>query len=250
MIAGNPDAILITGDISISKRITYHLSVLERIVQRPIYFVLGNHDYYNGSIENTRVTMKELSNMSQYLKYLPTTPYVALSNTTAIVGHDCWYDAGYGDVARTNFAMRDWSVISEFASENVMGSSYGRPNYEIIKTISKKLAYDGVIHIQNGIKAAAKYHKIIVIATHFPPFEEAHIYNGSRGGPGEMPWYTNKMLGDMLKQAAESYPKVRFEVFAGHTHGKFDGKITKNLYCHVGGAMYSAPKLQTTIELP
>jgi len=254
LIKDNPDVVLITGDISIANSLVYHLSALERVVQRPVYFVLGNHDFYGGGIEHVRKEMKELGNSSQYLKYLPTTPYVALSSTTGLVGHDGWYDTGYGNVKASNFIMNDWIRISDYVNEGAMGgvSMYGghAPNYAKIVTISKKLAHEATVHVMNGIKAAVRYHKVILIATHFPPFEEAHVYNGQKGDAAHQPWYTNKMMGDMIKQAAAAYPKVRFEVFAGHTHGKFDGQIANNLYCHVGGAEYNDPKLQNVIKVP
>jgi hypothetical protein len=102
----------------------------------------------------------------------------------------------------------------------------------------------------NGIKAAARYHTVILVATHFPPFEESHIFEGQKGDAAHQPWYTSKMMGDMLRQAAQAYPKVRFEVFAGHTHGKADLQITNNMFVHVGGAEYYQPQLQTVINVP
>lgn len=254
LVESNPSAILLTGDISVAKSLTFHLSALERIVERPVYFVLGNHDFYHGSVAEIRKNMKELTNMSQYLRYLPTTPYVSLSPKTALIGHDGWYDAGYGDVKKTNFVMRDWTAISEFVMGGAMsaGALYGNesPNYGRVIVEARKLAHEATLHVMNGIKAAAKYHNVMIIATHFPPFQEAHIHEGRIGDAGARPWYTSKMMGDMLRQAAISFPKVRFEVFAGHTHGQYSGQIADNLFCHVGGAEYHKPRLQSLIEVP
>lgn len=257
LIEDNPDTILITGDISISKHLVYHLSILERVVQRPIYFVLGNHDYYGSSVAGVRKEMSGLGNVSQYLKYLPSTPYVNLSPTTALIGHDGWYDAGYGNAKKSKFVMNDWFKIHEFVDKNVIDralmygyASAGAPNYPQIIEISKKLALEATIHVMNSIKAALRYHKVIIIATHFPPFEEAHFHNGEKASVEHLPWYTNKMMGDMLRQAAKAYPNIHFEVFAGHTHGKIDVKIDNNLFCHVGGANYNNPTLQNVIEVP
>ena len=65
-----------------------------------------------------------------------------------------------------------------------------------------------------------------------------------------MPWFTSKMMGDMLMDASKAFPQHTFTVFCGHTHGKFDGKITDNLSVHVGGAEYNKPGLQGTFEFP
>ena len=58
-VAGEkPDAILITGDISNAVRIEYHLGLLATL-PCPIYFVLGNHDFYEGSFASVEATVKE-----------------------------------------------------------------------------------------------------------------------------------------------------------------------------------------------
>jgi len=57
-VAGEkPDAILITGDISNAVRIKYHLGLLATL-SCPIYFVLGNHDFYEGSFATVEATVK------------------------------------------------------------------------------------------------------------------------------------------------------------------------------------------------
>jgi predicted MPP superfamily phosphohydrolase len=252
LVKDAPHGVFLTGDLSNAKNLVYHLSILEKACERPIYFVLGNHDFYGASVETVRKTMRELTNMSQYLKYLPTTQYVALSPTTALIGHDGWYDGLYGDYKSSRFVMNDWIDIKEFADINsvtreVMGLT---PRYPIIVKQAQALAMEAVRHVHDGIKAAVRYHKTIIVLTHFPPFEESHIHNGRVGDPGAQPWYTSKLMGDLLKQASTAYPKVRFEVFCGHTHGKWDGQIAKNLFCHVGGAEYMHPELQTLITVP
>ena len=45
------DALAISGDISEAPSLREHLGLLESYVRRPIYFVLGNHDFYRGSFE-------------------------------------------------------------------------------------------------------------------------------------------------------------------------------------------------------
>jgi len=254
LVEKGPTGVLITGDISVSPKLVYHLSVIERVVQRPVYFVLGNHDYWGADITKLRGTMKELTNMSSYLKYMPTVPYLALSQTTAVVGHDGWYDALYGDWKNSNLIMNDWYNTADFAP--YVGPktprSYGAPrpvNVQGVVGECQKLAHEGVTHIMNGIKQAVRYHKTIVVLTHFPPFEQAHVYNGARGDKYAMPFYTSKMLGDMLLDAARVYPDVRFEVFAGHTHGQYDGQIAKNLFVHVGGATYGRPT-SNIVQIP
>lgn len=242
LIKDGPTGIFLTGDISTAKNVVYHLSALEKVVQRPIYFVLGNHDYYGSSIEQVRKTMRELSNASPFLRYMPTMPYYGLSPSTAVIGHDGWYDGYYGDWQTSSFGMNDWSAIHEF--REVQG------NKATIVSVARKLAHEGVTHCHNAIKQAVRYHKNIVLLTHIPPFRESHIFQGKIGDDNTQPWFTSKMMGDMLLDASKAFPSHTFTVLAGHTHGKYSGKIKDNLIVNVGGAEYYQPALQGLVEVP
>lgn len=250
IVEQSPTGVFLTGDISIAPRLIYHLSVLERELQRPIYFVLGNHDYYRSDIETVRKQMRELSNFSQYLKYLPTTPYAVLSPSTAVVGHDGWYDALNGDWQNSGFTMTDWSQIHEFVPYGGRSSQKFNIDKASIVTLCRKLAHEGVTHVAAGIKAAVRYHKNVVVLTHFPPFAEAHVYQGKIGDSWAQPWFTSKMMGDMLLDAARTYPNTSFTILAGHTHGRVTVQAAPNMVVHVGDAEYNRPKLQSMIELP
>lgn len=241
LIASNPTGVFLTGDIASGKDIVFYLSALEKIVQRPIYFVLGNHDYYGTSIEETRKTMREITNASGFLRYMPTMPYYALTPSTAVIGHDGWYDAYYGDWQRSDFEMNDWRAIKEF--HDVRG------NKASIVTEARRLAHEAVTHVHNGIKQAVRYHRNLIILTHVPPYRESHIYQGKIGDDYAQPWFTSKMMGDMLLDASKAFPNHTFNVLAGHTHGKYSGKITDNLMVNVGGAEYYRPQLQGLIEV-
>lgn len=252
LVSQNPDGIFLTGDISIAPSLTYHLSALEKVIQRPIYFVLGNHDYYKGRIDEVRKQMHELSNMSQYLRYMPTTPYVVLSPTTAVVGHDGWYDARFGAGAQSQFRMVDWHAIYDFWTLNkshAHASVSGNYDMSAIITLAQKLAHDAVVSVANGIKAAVRYHKNVIVLTHFPPFAESHIHNGKVGDDHAMPWFTSKIMGDMLLQAAQTHSNVNFTILAGHTHGAYNNRLAKNLHVLVGGAEYGQPRLQQMIDI-
>lgn len=249
LVKDDPDGILLTGDISTGNRLIYHLSVLEHVVQRPILFVLGNHDYWDHTIENMRKQMKELSNMSSFIRYLPTSPYVALTPNTALMGHDGWYDAVNGNWKNSTMRMVDWIKIGEFAAHG-RNMQYGLPpDMPKIVEVSRKLATEGVAHLRTSIKAAVRYHKNIVILTHFPPFAESHMHEGKRGDDSAQPWFTSGLMGAMLLDAAQSFPEVNFTVLTGHTHGKFDGHIKKNLYVRVAGADYGSPALAGLIDI-
>lgn len=252
LIVDNPAGIFITGDISNAKQLVLHMSIIDRVVKRPVYFVLGNHDFYGGDIEGVRKSMHELSNISAFLKYMPTMTYVGLSPSTAVVGADGWYDAQNGDWQRSRFLMTDWEYIHDFVPHSG-GSKFMATGNVLAKgdivTLSRKLAREGVIHIMEGIKSAARYHRNIVVLTHVPPFPESHIFQGNVGDSNAQPWFTNKFCGDMLMDAARSFPAVNFTVLCGHTHGKYEGSFAKNLKVQVAWAEYGQPNVAGLIDV-
>ena len=74
----------------------------------PIYFVLGNHDYYHGSIAETRARVIELCGTHPRLRYLTALDEVeALTRHVGLVGHDGWADGRAGDYARSLVMMQD-----------------------------------------------------------------------------------------------------------------------------------------------
>lgn len=68
-----PDAVLIGGDISEAEPLAEHLTAIAGRLTRPIYFVLGNHDYYRSSIAAVRDQVARLCERVEHLHWLPTT---------------------------------------------------------------------------------------------------------------------------------------------------------------------------------
>src|ERR1039458_8819395 len=83
-------ALLITGDIAESHILGSALTALATLTARPIYFVLGNHDFYRGSVAGTRRQVGYVVN--ENLVYLSQSGVIELTPGTALVGHDGWAD--------------------------------------------------------------------------------------------------------------------------------------------------------------
>lgn len=246
LIKTDPQAILITGDISNGKSLIYHLSVIEKITQKPVYFICGNHDFFSESIEKLRKQIREVTNISTHLKYLSDKDmsYVNLTNDTALVGHDGWYDMMHGNTSTIRFLMNDWMYISEYAGTMWKHDNSWKLDKVKIVDISRKLAHEGALHIRNGIKAATKFYKNIVVMTHVPPFEQASLYMGRPSELDARPMFTSKIMGDMLFDASKTYPEINFTVLCGHTHDPFNDMITPNMRCIVGKADYGHPRYE------
>src|SRR5579862_2107772 len=73
------DAFLITGDIGEAPDVAEYLNILHTHLDRPIYFVLGNHDFYRGSIIDVRDRIRALCLAVPNLVWLPAAGVVPLS---------------------------------------------------------------------------------------------------------------------------------------------------------------------------
>lgn len=246
------DAFLFTGDISSSQTLNYDLSLIEKYLQRQVYFVLGNHDYYGSSIKNVRQNMETVKNRCDHVTYLGNVLYEKLSPTTAIVGHDCWYDAILGDPYGSSFLMNDWRFIQDYAMLthfNIHECNDTQIKQKIIN-LSRELATCGVKHIHDGIKQATKFAKHIIVASHPPPFKESSMNEGTISDPGSLPWFSCKLLGDCLTSAAKAFPNIQFTSLSGHTHSFYENKqYLPNLDVKVGEAKYALPKIQLVIDV-
>ncbi len=112
-----PDAVLIGGDIAESPDICDYLDRLNDALAAPIYFVLGNHDYYLGSIAETRARVVDFCDQRPGLHFLTgAAAAFELTQHVGLVGHDGWADGRAGDYLRSMIGMTDYRVIAELAS--------------------------------------------------------------------------------------------------------------------------------------
>ena len=95
------DAILLGGDIGEARSVNGLLAEMEAALEIPIYFVLGNHDFYGGSIRAVRERVAEQCAASKRLHWLPAAGTIALTDDTALIGHDSWADGRAGDYDRS-----------------------------------------------------------------------------------------------------------------------------------------------------
>ena len=244
----NPDACLITGDLSRSPFLKGHLLALEDRLRIPIYFVLGNHDFWESDITSTRKMMIELTESSDNITYLPVTNYFVLNDSTVLIGHDGWYDALYAEPQFSNFIMNDWMRIGDFVrARSVVNRSV---NLDSVIRVARNQASLAAYHVSTAINEAItrKNPKKIIIATHVPPFIQP-LQNSHGSLSDKSPWYASKIMGNMLLSIAKVNQSVQFEVFCGHCHSEYVGKITSNIILHSGGAEYSQPQPQKTIEI-
>src|SRR5690349_15085332 len=106
--AEKPQVLLVTGDIGESDSVARFVTELAEIA--PIYFVLGNHDYYRSSIASVRAEVQRLDDRATWL---PALPPLRLTERTAMLGIDGWGDARCGDL-ESKVELSDWTLIDDF----------------------------------------------------------------------------------------------------------------------------------------
>jgi predicted phosphohydrolase len=239
------DGVVLTGDISTGVQLERHLGIMQRELDVPIWFVCGNHDFWYASVPALRSRLATLASGPSRLRYLSALQYVPITRSTAIVGHDGWYDGMNGDTTKSEFIMNDWRLIEEF-KPCFAALCEGRGTAQLLEQ-ARRLARSGVAHVVAGARAAAVNYKNVIVATHFLPFVQAAQHNGKQQDAGVLPWYTSKMMGDALIQLAQEMPTTTFTVLCGHTHSAWSGRILSNLRVHVGAAVYGSPAVQPVV---
>ena len=234
-----PDVVLVAGDISTARRITDHLGRMEELIDAPILFVLGNHDFYHGSISDVRKRVGRLCHRSQKLHWLNETGVYRLSRQTALVGHDGWGDAREGNYQNSPVALSDFFLIEELTD---------LPREELVRVL-RRLGDESASHFRNVLPQALASHRKVVALTHVPPFREATWYDGEISNDNWLPFFCGKAAGDAMKDIMSAHPEGELTVLCGHTHGEGQCQILPNLRVVTGGARYGNPGIQPILEL-
>ena len=244
-IAKEADAFAITGDIGESPNIVGHLKQMGEVLRKPIYFVLGNHDFYRGSIADTRDEVARLAEESEFLVYMTATSVVELSSQTALVGHDGWADARLGDFDSSDVFLNDYVAIQEL--RKFKGEfSLDKP---ALKEVLNRLGDEAACHFYGVLQQAVAEYSSVIALTHVPPFKEAAWYNGKHSDENYLPHFACKASGDALRKVMDSKPESHLLVLCGHTHGQGEAQIMENLEVLTGEAEYGHPVIQRVFEI-
>ncbi len=227
------DVILISGDIAEATDVTEYLRRLDRELAPPIYFVLGNHDFYFGSIREVRDAVDELCTASDSLIYLTHSEPIQLAPDVGLVGHDGWADARIGDYERSMVMMNDYRLITELAGVDK------RQRWEALKELGDAAA----ARVRDVLPEALEQNRYVYFLTHVPPFREACWYDGQISDDEWAPHFTCKAMGDTLLDIMRDYPDRHLTVLCGHTHGSGETSPLENLRVFTGGAEYGFPSI-------
>ena len=180
LAATGPDGVVLSGDLSSAPTLVEHLELLAEHLARPCYLVLGNHDYYGGSIAGVRARMRALTATSRWLRWLPACGVVELGDGWALIGHDGWGDARAGDPDGSPIELNDWFAIRELV---------GLTRAERCAALRALGDEAGAYFATTGAAALARAAKLLVV-THVPPFADACWHEGRRSDDAWLPWFT------------------------------------------------------------
>jgi predicted phosphodiesterase len=234
------EAVLLGGDIAESSDLVRWLRILEQELARPIYFVLGNHDYYGSDVATVRQSVQELG--SELLFWLPQVGLVSLTSHTALVGHGGWGDARIGEFSPREVLLNDYLMIGDLLD------SAGGPNRSTflkeedgLKRKLQQLGDDAARVLRPALLGAVERFPEVIVLTHVPPFRESCWYEDTISSAKWLPAFTCKVMGDLLLEAADSHPDCRITVLCGHTHGEGEAHVRPNVFVRTGSARYGRP---------
>ncbi|MFW6170111.1 MAG: metallophosphoesterase family protein [Planctomycetota bacterium] len=263
------DALAISGDISEAPCLHEHLGLLEKHVARPIYFVLGNHDYYRGSIARVLPAVRTFTATASHLHCMETIEYIELNSKTALVGHGCWGDGGYGDLRNSCIMLNDWKLIEELKKWRrgpwslTCMSSCGKCEEEVTKlkvhpedldreSIAEQLYALGqraAEHLRQSLPQALQSKPNVVLLTHTPPFAPRCVRTKT-DWDAWAPHAGCKAAGDVIQEVMQDFPHRRLLILSGHVHCSSCIQVSRNIEQRTAAAQYGAPGIEETIELP
>lgn len=236
----NPELLVISGDISEGEKVCQTLKDFDETFSFPIYFVLGNHDFYWSSFAKVEKNIRNLVKNSQNLKWLTESKLIALNENTAIIGVEGWGDGKNGTLNLSEGAARDVMTIED----------YKGLNREEIAVLLNSRGDFYAEKLRQKLLEAVKNYKNVILVVHVPPFVEVCFDRNLRiCGEFKLPFYSCKAIGDMLLEVMKNYPNCQMTVLCGHTHEKADVKILDNLRVRVKESGYGSWWDATIINL-
>jgi predicted MPP superfamily phosphohydrolase len=227
-----PDIVLVGGDLSKACSLENDLKSIQKMARAPVFFVLGNHDYFGSSFSAVHDGIARLIRQGIGLHWLENIDYVNITQGVALVGRGCWGDARIGSYWNTELhrGMPDFREIADLKILN---------RYDRLKFL-KNMGEKSARHMRKACISAAQENSHVIILTHVPPFPQAILSNGRKDESG-LPFFCCLEAGKVIRRIAETYPNVRFTVLSGHTHVEARIRLMPNLEAIVQSAQYHRP---------
>lgn len=236
--AMSAQALLVSGDIGEAPDLEGWLDVMATQAGCPVYFVLGNHDFYHETIAEVRATAMVLSQRYARLCWLGAGEVVELTPHTALIGHDGWGDARLGDALTSRVMLADFHAIRDFV---------GLDKQALIEAL-RRLGEEAADVLERSLlEAIGRGYLQIKLLTHIPPFAEACWHEGQHSDEEWLPYFSCGAVGEMLRRVMAEHGEVQVHVLCGHTHSAGEAQIAQNIRVTTGAATYRRPALQAPV---
>lgn len=233
IVDSGASALLLGGDIADARSLAGWLELVQReLGSRPLYFVLGNHDYYHGSI----AAVRELARSSS-ARWLAEGGPVLLDDQCALVGVGGWGDARVGDFLASPVLLNDYRLIADLAGANMDRAA--------LLPLLREQGDREAAALEGPLQEALGARERVLVLTHVPPYREACWHEGKTSDDDWAPGFVCGAVGEVLLSAARAHPERELVVFCGHTHSPGRAELAPNLVVHTLGADYGSPAFVT-----
>ena len=234
-----PEAVLVGGDIAESHDVVDWLLRLDERLACPLFFVLGNHDYYHGSIAGVRQSVRQFCSKRPKSTYLTEGGVCPLGPRTALIGHDGWSDAREGDFENSTVVLNDYLLIEE-----LRGISRQRRREKLMQ-----LGDEAAEHILLRLQEALAEYPNVILLTHVPPMRQACWYAGRTADDNWAPHFTGAAVGNVIMATMPDFPDGKLTVLCGHTHNQGVVRPLPNVEIITGEAEYHHPQICRVFEV-
>jgi Icc-related predicted phosphoesterase len=201
------DVLVLAGDIHNILILESYLLNLRKLTEIPIILVLGNHEYYNNSIENTEAIFTNIKIPNIYPLHMSS----VIINGITFLGTTLWSDIPSTEYNTIKHIIRDYSAIT-------INNRLLQP-YDINKKFREQ--YDWLINSLKSVNGPT-----VVITHHMPSFQcIASKYKDCK--------YNYAYASD-LDSIIKIYKPILW--LHGHTHSSVNISIDKtNIICNPAG---------------
>ena len=197
------------------------------------FFLLGNHDFYQGSFAEVDALIIAVRTLHPNLIELGHGEIIKLGSKSVLIGHRGWADGRAGTGSQSAVRLNDHQYIADLRELNAP-ALFAELN---------RLGDESADYISRIAPTALGEADRLILATHVPPFQETALFQNKPSDPDFAPHFTNIAMGRAISAVAQEFPDKSLAVLCGHTHHKATYSPAPNLTIEVAAAMYHHPQI-------